>query len=74
MFKTPIFRIGAVFALLTLPLAGCLEDPASRGLVGAAGGALVSDAFNGNPITGAVIGGLAGVATCGINVGLPSCY
>ncbi len=69
-----MFRTIAVFTLLTLPLAGCLEDPASRGLVGAAGGALVSDAFNGNALTGALIGGLAGVATCGVNVGLPPCY
>ncbi len=69
-----MFRPIALVALLTLPLAGCLEDPASRGLVGAAGGAIVSEAFNGNPITGAVIGGLAGVATCGVDVGLPSCY
>lgn len=64
----------ALFALLTLPLAGCLEDPATRGLAGAAGGALVADAFNGNVLTGAVIGGLAGAATCGVNVGLPPCY
>ena len=49
----------ALFVLLTLPLAGCLEDPASRGLAGAAGGAIVADAFNGNVLTGAVIGGLA---------------
>jgi len=63
-----------LFTFLTLPLAGCLQDPASRGLAGAAGGALISDAFNGNPITGALIGGLAGVATCGVDVGLPSCY
>ena len=64
----------ALFALLTLPLAGCLEDPASRGLVGAAGGAIVAEAFEGNALTGAIIGGLAGVATCGVSVGLPPCY
>lgn len=69
-----MFRPIALLALLTLPLAGCLEDPATRGIAGAAGGALVSDAFGGNPITGAVIGGLAGVATCGVDVGLPACY
>jgi hypothetical protein len=69
-----MYKTIAAFVILTLPLSGCLADPASRGLVGVAGGALVSDAFGGNPITGAVIGGLAGVATCGIDIGLPSCY
>lgn len=62
-----------VFALLTMPLAGCLQDPASRGAAGAAAGALVADATDGNLLTGAVIGGLAGVATCGIELGLPPC-
>ena len=61
-------------ALLTLPLAGCMQDPASRGLAGAAAGAVLADATDNDTITGAVIGGLAGVATCGVNVGLPPCY
>lgn len=61
-------------ALLTLPLAGCMQDPASRGLAGAAAGAVLADATDNDAITGAVIGGLAGVATCGVNVGLPPCY
>lgn len=61
-------------ALLTLPLAGCLQDPASRGLAGAAAGALVADATDNNALTGAVIGGLAGAATCGVDIGLPPCY
>lgn len=62
-----------VFAILSTSLAGCMQDPASRGVAGAAGGALVADAFDGNMLTGAVIGGLAGVATCGIELGLPPC-
>jgi hypothetical protein len=62
-----------IFALLLTPLAGCMQDPASRGLAGAAAGALVADATKGDLLTGAVIGGLAGVATCGIEVGLPPC-
>ena len=61
-------------ALLTLPLAGCMQDPASRGLAGAAAGAAVADLTDNNAVTGAVIGGLAGAATCGINLGLPPCY
>ena len=62
-----------VFTLLSTSLAGCMQDPASRGMAGAAAGALVADATDSNILTGAVIGGLAGVATCGIEVGLPPC-
>ncbi len=42
-------------------LAGCLNNDTERGLAGAAGGAVVADAFGGNALTGAVIGGAAGV-------------
>ena len=59
--------------LLVLPLAGCLQDPASRGAAGAVVGAAVADATDGNLLTGALIGGLAGAATCGIELGLPPC-
>lgn len=59
---------------LILPLAGCLQDPASRGLAGAAAGAAIADVTDNNAVTGAVIGGLAGAATCGVNIGLPPCY
>jgi hypothetical protein len=62
-----------VFALLTAPLAGCMQDPASRGIAGAAAGALVADALDENMLAGAALGGLAGVATCGIELGLPPC-
>ncbi len=62
-----------LLAILTAPLAACMDDPASRGLAGAAGGAIIADAFDGNMVTGAVIGGLAGAATCGVDLGLPPC-
>ena len=62
-----------VFGLLSMSLAGCMQDPTSRGVAGAATGALIADATDSNMLTGAVIGGLAGVATCGIEVGLPPC-
>ena len=62
-----------VFALLSMSLAGCMQDPTSRGVAAAATGALIADATDSNMLTGAVIGGLAGVATCGIEVGLPPC-
>ncbi|GLS86870.1 hypothetical protein GCM10010873_18440 [Cypionkella aquatica] len=63
-----------LLAILTMPLAGCLQDPASRGLAGAAAGAAIADVTDNNAVTGAVIGGLAGAATCGVNIGLPPCY
>ena len=62
-----------VFTLLTLPLAGCMQDPASRGAAGAVAGAVIADATENNVLTGALIGGLAGAATCGIELGLPPC-
>lgn len=62
-----------VFAILSTSLAGCMQDPASRGLAGAAAGAVVADATENDMLTGALIGGLAGVATCGIELGLPPC-
>jgi hypothetical protein len=62
-----------LFVLLSTPLAGCMQDPASRGLAGAAAGAVIADATKSDVLTGAVIGGLAGAATCGIELGLPPC-
>lgn len=67
-FKTLLLAAVAVSSL-----AGCLQDPATRGLAGAAAGAVLADATDNNALTGAVIGGLAGAATCGINIGLPRC-
>lgn len=64
----------ALFLITTVPLAGCLQDPGSRGLAGAAAGAVIADVTDNNAATGAIIGGLAGVATCGVNLGLPPCY
>jgi osmotically inducible lipoprotein OsmB len=62
-----------LFPLLTLPLAGCLQDPASRGMAGAVAGAALADAMDENMVAGAALGGLAGAATCGIELGLPPC-
>jgi osmotically inducible lipoprotein OsmB len=62
-----------VFGLFSTVLAGCMQDPASRGVAGAAAGALVADVLDENMLAGAALGGLAGVATCGIEVGLPPC-
>jgi hypothetical protein len=56
----PIWIIAAIG---TLGLSGCLENDLQRGLVGAAGGAVVADAVGVDPVTGALIGGAAG-AVC----------
>lgn len=50
-------------ALLTacLALPGCLTTDTERGLAGAAGGAVIADATGGSVLTGAVVGGAAGV-------------
>lgn len=45
----------------TLALSGCLDTDTERGLAGAAGGAVIADATGGNALTGAVVGGAAGV-------------
>lgn len=42
-------------------LSGCLNTDTERGLAGAAGGAVIADVTGGNAVTGAVIGGAAGV-------------
>lgn len=55
-----------LIALLSTPLAGCMQDPASRGLAGAAAGAALADLTDNNALTGAVIGGLAGAASCSL--------
>lgn len=62
-----------LFALLSTSLAGCMQDPATRGMAGAAAGAVVADALDENMLAGAALGGLAGLATCGIELGLPPC-
>ncbi len=54
--------IKSIVALAAIGLlAGCLENDAERGVVGAAGGAVVADALGGSALTGAVVGGAAGV-------------
>lgn len=52
-------------------LAGCLQNDAERGVAGAAAGAVISDATGGSALTGALIGGAAGVFCDDLNV--PGC-
>ena len=54
--KTVIFGLAA-----TLSLAACEGSDFERGLLGAGGGALAAKAIGEDPVTGAVIGGAAGV-------------
>ena len=51
--------IVAVGAVATL--AGCMDTDAERGLAGAAAGAVIADATHNSAVTGALIGGAAGV-------------
>ncbi|MGL4238103.1 hypothetical protein [Tabrizicola sp.] len=44
-----------------MTLSGCLTTDTERGLAGAAGGAVIADVTGGDALTGAVIGGAAGV-------------
>ncbi|MFM7334670.1 MAG: hypothetical protein ACKO1H_09700 [Tabrizicola sp.] len=44
-----------------LALSGCMTTDTERGLAGAAGGAVIADVTGGNAVTGAVLGGAAGV-------------
>ena len=51
--------LAGLFALTTT-ISACDTD-AERGVVGAAAGAIISDATGGSKTTGAIIGGVAGV-------------
>lgn len=55
-----ILKLSGLLAV-ALTLSGCLDTDAERGLAGAAGGAVIADVTGGNALTGAVIGGAAGV-------------
>ncbi len=44
-----------------LILSACVDTDAERGVAGAVGGAVIADATGGNALTGAAVGGAAGV-------------
>lgn len=48
-------------------LSACLDNDLECGLAGAAGGAVIADATGGNAVTGAAIGGAAGVLANDVN-------
>lgn len=58
--------IVAVVAMVAL--SGCLKNDTQRVVVGAAAGAVVADAMGGNAITGAAIGGAAGLVCDDVNL------
>ncbi len=58
------FKSFFFLALATTSLAGCLQDPATRGVGGALVGAAIADATDENLIAGAAIGAAGGVASC----------
>jgi osmotically inducible lipoprotein OsmB len=53
-----------LLAAVTTSLAGCLQDPASRGVGGAIAGAAIADALDENLLAGAALGAAGGAATC----------
>lgn len=63
----PIFLLAAA----AISLSACVANDTERGLVGAAGGAVISGATGGSPLTGAVVGGAAGYFCRDLNV--PGC-
>ena len=55
-----ILKLSGLLAV-ALTLSGCLDTDAERGLAGAAGGAVIADVTGGSAVTGAIVGGAAGV-------------
>jgi osmotically inducible lipoprotein OsmB len=50
--------------LATMSLAGCLQDPATRGVGGALAGAVIADALDENVVAGAALGAVGGAGSC----------
>jgi osmotically inducible lipoprotein OsmB len=51
----------AMLMAAALSLTACVDTDAERGLAGAVGGAVIADATGGSALTGAAVGGAAGV-------------
>lgn len=51
----------AMLTAAALSLTACVDTDAERGLAGAVGGAVIADATGGSALTGAAVGGAAGV-------------
>lgn len=57
-------RITALLSVLALAGLSAACTPTERAASGAVAGAVIADVTDGNALTGAVIGGLAGAASC----------
>jgi osmotically inducible lipoprotein OsmB len=71
MLNRSLLRPSLAALAAVLSLSACLQTDAERGLVGAAGGAVVADAVGIDPLTGALVGGAAGFFCDDLNV--PGC-
>jgi hypothetical protein len=60
-----------LLSFAALGLSGCINNDVARGLTGAAAGGLLADVTNGNVLTGALIGGLAGTVCDDVGVCRP---
>ena len=54
-------------------LAGCMQNDQQRALAGAAGGAIIADAFDANVLAGAAAGAAAGALYCDVAPNAPGC-
>lgn len=57
----------------TIALSGCLQNDQQRALAGAAGGAIIADAFDANILAGAAAGAAAGALYCDVAPGAAGC-
>ncbi len=64
-------KIILTLAVLTTPLAGCMQDDVTRGLGGAVVGGLVASATHNNLATGMLVGGLAGTVCDDVGICRP---
>ncbi len=55
------FRTVIMLTIAAVSLSACLDNDLERGAAGAAAGAVVADVTGGSVLTGAVVGGAAGV-------------
>lgn len=67
-----MFKSTLTLGLAALALAGCMQTPTERAAIGALAGAAIADNQDESMVGGAALGGLAGIASCGIP-GLPPC-
>jgi osmotically inducible lipoprotein OsmB len=61
-----------ILGLMAVALAGCMQTPTERAAIGALAGAAIADNQDESLIGGAALGGLVGVASCGVGL-LPPC-